>query len=270
MFPLTYKIIRSRLLILLGALLTLSSCTSRDGDFNFFSIEDDENIGAKFKEDILNDPSSFPLLEEKDYPEVYRRVRGIVKKILKSDDILHREEFAWEVAVVKNDTILNAFCTPGGYIYVYTGLLKCLDSEDQLAGVLGHEMAHADLRHSTEQMTRNTGLRIVLKFFFGDGSIIGDMAGGIAGLSFSRDDETEADLQSVRYLYDTDYDPRGVARFFQKMEKEGESLGPMVFLSTHPNPENRVRKIMKEWEQLGKKKGKTYSEEYSMLKDQLP
>lgn len=261
---------RYRLLILLGAFLFLSACTSRDGDFNFFSIEDDENLGARFNDEILNDPLSYPLLEERDYPEVYGRLNAIVTKILKSDELLHREEFAWEVHVLHNDTILNAFCTPGGYIYVYTGLIKYLDSEDQLAGVLGHEMAHADLRHSTEQMTKNTGISIVLKLFFGDGSVLGDMAGGIAGLNFSRGDETEADLQSVHYLYDTDYDPRGVARFFERMEQQGETLGPLVFLSTHPNPENRVKKIMEEWRKLGAKKGNVYREEYQALKEQLP
>ncbi|MFN8155003.1 MAG: M48 family metallopeptidase [Bacteroidia bacterium] len=261
---------RFRLLMLLGALLTLSSCTSRDGDLNFFSIEDDEGLGARFNEEMLNDPSSYPMLDEKEYPEVYSRLNRIVQKILKSDDIYHREEFAWKVHVLQDDTMLNAFCTPGGYIYVYTGLLRYLDSEDQLAGVLGHEMAHADLRHSTEQMTKNTGLKIVLHLLFGDGSVLGDMAGGIAGLSFSRSDETEADLQSVRYLYDTDYDPRGVARFFEKMEQKGETLGPMVFLSTHPNPENRVKRIMEEWKKLGSRKGRTFKDEYQVLKDELP
>ncbi len=261
---------RFRLLILLVATLSLSSCTSRDGDFNFFSIEDDESLGARFNDEILNDPGSYPILNEQNYSEVYDRLNSMVQKILKSDDILHREEFAWKVHILQNDTILNAFCTPGGYIYVYTGLIKYLDSEDQLAGVIGHEMAHADLRHSTEQMTRNTGVKIVLHLFFGDGSVLGDMAGGIAGLSFSRGDETEADLQSVRYLYDTDYDPRGVARFFEKMEQKGETLGPMVFLSTHPNPENRVKKIMEEWKKLGGKKGKTFKDDYQEMKDELP
>lgn len=270
MFPFFHEFIRYRLLILPLVAILLSGCTSRDGDLNFFSIEDDEHLGARYNEQILGDPSSWPVLPEKDYPEVYFHLRTMVDKILKSDDLLHREEFPWKVMVLQDDTTLNAFCTPGGYIYVYTGLIKYLDSEDQLAGVLGHEIAHADLRHSTEQMTKNTGISIVLKLIFGDGSLLGDMAGGMANLTFSRGDETEADLQSVRYLYDTDYDPRGVARFFEKMEQKGESLGPLVFLSTHPNPENRVARIMEEWKMLGSKTGKTYRSAYEKLKSDLP
>jgi beta-barrel assembly-enhancing protease len=248
----------------------MASCTSKDGDLNFFSTEDDVSMGAKFNDEILSDPADYPVLNEKRYPEVYSEIRGIVEKILKSDELLHRDEFEWQVRILENDTVLNAFCTPGGYIYVYTGLIKYLDSEDQLAGVLGHEIAHADLRHSTEQLTKNYGIRLIVKLIFGDGSVLGDVAGGIAGLNFSRGDETEADLQSVRYLYDTEYDPRGVARFFEKMEAKGETMGQLVFLSTHPNPENRVKDIMREWVQLGSRAGKQRKAEYEKLKLRLP
>lgn len=265
-----HQFIRFRLLMAGVLLLSLSGCTSRDGDLNFFSIEDDEQMGARYNEQILGDPKSWPVLPEKEYPLVYAHLNRMVGKILKSEALLHRDEFPWKVLVLEDDTILNAFCTPGGYIYVYTGLIRYLDSEDQLAGVLGHEIAHADLRHSTEQITKSTGINMVVRLIFGDGSVIGDMAGGMANLTFSRSDETEADLQSVRYLYDTDYDPRGVARFFEKMEQQGESLGPLVFLSTHPNPENRVARIMKEWEKLGSRKGETYAAAYRQLKAALP
>ena len=62
-------------------------------------------------------------------------------------------DFDWELKIIHDDETLNAFCAPGGYIYVYTGLIKFLAHEDNLAGVIGHEIAHADLRHSTQQLT---------------------------------------------------------------------------------------------------------------------
>jgi len=270
MLPLIQQIKHLIVWFLPATLLSLGACTSKDGDFNVFSPEEDVAMGARYDAEMLDQSSAYPVLPENEHPEVYKRLRGMVANILSSDDILHRDEFKWEVKVLHDDSVLNAFCTPGGFIYVYTGLIKYLDSEDQLAGVLGHEIAHADLRHSTEQMTKNTGISIILKLIFGDGSLLGDMAGGMANLTFSRGDETEADLQSVRYLYDTDYDPRGVARFFEKMEQKGESLGPLVFLSTHPNPENRVARIMEEWKMLGGKTGKNYRSAYEKLKSDLP
>ncbi len=269
MFPLRLQIIFNPLLISLLLLSLFSSCTSKDGDLNFFSPEDDADLGAQFDAEILSQPDAYPLLDKETHREAYAHLGRIVNHLLESKALLHKEEFKWEVRILLNDTILNAFCTPGGYIYVYTGLIDFLDSEDELAGVLGHEIAHADLRHSTEQMTRNYGIRLFIQFFLGDANLIGNIAGGLAGLTFNRGDETEADLQSVRYLYDTAYDPRGVARFFEKMEAKGESLGSLEFLSTHPSPEKRVQQIMKEWKKLGGKSGKRNQAEYQALRKKI-
>lgn len=251
-------------------LLFLSACQSKDGDFNVFSAEDDVNFGKQYAVQIQNDPGNFPLLDEQEYPEVYQTVRSITQSITQSKHLYYPDDFTWEVHIIKSDSVMNAFCTPGGYIYVYTGLIKFLDSEDQLAGVLGHEIAHADLRHSTEQMSKQYGIGLLLRLIFGSSSTLGDIAGSLANLGFSRSDETEADMQSVIYLNDTEYDPRGVARFFQKLEARGETLGPLQFLSTHPNPENRVEKIFDKWKSLGSKKGKTYELRYAKLKRSLP
>ncbi len=263
-------LLRLKLLAGLFLILLLSACQSKDGDFNVFTTEDDVNFGKQFVAQIQNNPVDFPLLNEQQYPEAYESIRNITHSIIQSPHLLYADEFKWEVHIIENDSVLNAFCTPGGYIYVYTGLIKYLDSEDQLAGVLGHEIAHADLRHSTEQMTKQYGIGLLLRLIFGNGSSVGDIAGSLVNLSFSRHDESEADMQSVVYLYDTDYDPRGVARFFEKLEAKGETLGPLQFLSTHPNPENRVEKILKRWKSLGSKKGERHIERYKKMKKSLP
>ena len=256
--------------LLLLALLFLNGCRSKDGDLNFFSAADDIGIGKRYATQIENDPREFPLLNEQEYAGAYKALRNITFKIIHSPHLLYRDDFAWEVHIIHNDTVLNAFCTPGGYIYVYTGLIKYLDSEDQLAGVLGHEIAHADLRHSTEQMTKRYGTGLLLRLIFGSSSSISGVAGSLMSLGFSRHDESEADMQSVVYLYDTDYDPRGVARFFQKLQSVGETLGPLQFLSTHPNPENRVEQIFAKWKELGSRKGERYIDRYRLLKESLP
>lgn len=248
----------------------LGGCTDENGTINVFDVQEDVDLGKQFNEQILSDPHQYPILDRKENEELYQDIDALVNDILKSKAIKHRNDFKWEVFIIKNDSILNAFATPGGYVYVYTGLIKYLDSKDQLAGVLGHEIAHADLRHSTEQLTKSYGLSLLIKFFFGDNGTLANMAGNLVGLQFSRADETEADMQSVIYLYDTKYDPRGVARFFEKMEAQGETLGPLVFLSTHPNPENRVQKIMLKWKELGSKKGVSDKEGYEEIKKLLP
>jgi beta-barrel assembly-enhancing protease len=251
----------------LGALCLIIACSG--GSINVFSPGDDAELGKKMAEELYAGSADFPMLDATEYPEAYLHLNRITDKILASKHIRHRNEFAWQVHIVDNDTVLNAFCTPGGYIFVYTGLIRFLKSEDQLAGVLGHEIAHADMRHSTEQLTKTYGVRIITQLIAGESTVVGNVADQLLSLGFSRHDENEADLQSVNYLYDTDYDARGVARFFERMSETGHP-GQLQFLSTHPNPENRIRNIIEHWQMLGGKTGKTFEKEYQQLIRALP
>jgi predicted Zn-dependent protease len=165
--------------------------------------------------------------------------------------------------IIKDDTTQNAFCTPGGFIYIYTGLIKYLESEDQLAGVMGHEMAHAEKRHSTDAMTREFGIDILLKIAFGDSANqLINIGKGLTQLKYGRDAETEADMCSVEWLYKTSYNAVGAAGFFEKIERQGNTSSIPEFLSTHPNPNNRIANMKKRWQELGSKTGKTYTERF--------
>lgn len=250
-------------------IMLLSSCGD-EGIVAYVSTDLDKMIGEQVKNQINDNPEQFKILEEDEYPKAYARLNHIKSEILNSGMVKHKEDFTWELKIVDDTTILNAFCVPGGYIYVYTGLIKYLDSEDQLAGVMGHEIAHADLRHSTRQLVQSYGLSLLIKFIFGfDGGGLVNIAANLAGLKFSRSHESEADKQSVIYLYHTDYDARGVKGFFEKLNKENKNPQIIEFLSTHPEPDNRIQKIDDEFRMLGGKEGKTYSREYEDLKKSL-
>jgi beta-barrel assembly-enhancing protease len=218
-------------------------------------ISEDVKIGAQTSQEIANNTEEFPLLPESGNEQVYNYVRGITTKILNSSSIKHRKDFPWVVKIIKDDKTLNAFCTPGGYIYVYTGLIKYLDSEDQLAGVLGHEIAHADNRHSMQQIVQLYGIQAlasigaqVLTKNSGESTqkaavTVAQVTTALVGLKFSRAHETGADVSSVHYLCSTDYNAAGSAAFFEKISKEPT---PPEWLSTHPNPANRVQNIYNE------------------------
>ena len=249
--------------------LLLASCGD-EGVVTYLSTDIDKMIGEQVKEQINDNPDQFKILDSDDYPNVYERLNHIRIEILNSGMIKHKNDFAWELRIVDDTAVLNAFCVPGGYIYVYTGLIKFLDSEDQLAGVMGHEIAHADLRHSTRQLIQSYGISLLVKFIFGyDGGGLVNIAANLAGLKFSRSHESEADLQSVKYLYHTEYDARGVKGFFEKLNKENKNPEIVEFLSTHPEPENRIQKIDDEFKLLGGKEGKIFSKEYEQLKKSL-
>ena len=166
--------------------------------------------------------------------------------ILASGNVTHKDDFTWELFIVHDDNVQNAFCTPGGYIYVYTGLIKYLDNATSLAGVMGHEIAHADKRHSTEAMTKQYGISTLVSVLLGENqNQLSDIAQSLVGLTFSRENETEADKYSVRYLCPTVYRANGAGEFFSKIIALGGTQIP-EFLSTHPNPDNRVSTINSE------------------------
>ncbi len=220
----------------------------RGGGFNIFSIQQDLDLGKQVSAEIENNPKQYPLLAETGRngknEQAYAYLRGVVDRILNSGKVTYRKEFPWRVKIIHNDTTLNAFCVPGGYIYVYTGLIKYLDTEDQLAGVLGHEIAHADKRHSTRQMTTQYGQKLVLDVVLGrNQGALTQIAQGLLGLRYSRSHENEADQYSVEYLCGTPYRSDGAAGFFQKMLSNKQGGGAPEFLSTHPNPQNRVQQI---------------------------
>ncbi|NUQ82556.1 MAG: M48 family metalloprotease [Bacteroidetes bacterium] len=260
-------------LIFLSLMIVTGAGCSSVKNANMYSVEDDKKLGQRIEQQIADKPGEYPVLPESQYPAAYQHLRRITSTILNGGAVKHKNDFEWKVQIIRDDNTLNAFCTPGGYIYVYTGIIKYLESEDQLAGVMGHEIAHADNRHSTEQMTKAQGANILIVL----GSwLIGRDISGIANplasltlLKYGRDDETEADVFSVKYLYPTEYDARGAARFFEKMVKAGNRGGP-EFLSTHPDPGNRVAKITDEWTKMGSKAGGTFSDRYNDFKRSLP
>lgn len=249
------------------------SCTDDEGNstgLNLFSLQDDKEFGAQVAAEIESDPQTYPILDSADYPEAYGHLHRITDNILNSGKVQYKDEFVWQTKIIEDDSVLNAFCTPGGYIYVYSGLIKFLESEDELAGVMGHEIAHADERHSTQALTKQYGTEVLFAILFGnDPGALAQIAKGMLSLQYSRTNETEADMRSVEYLYETEYDARGVARFFQKLIDAGVVEGP-EFLSTHPNPTNRVEAIMDKWTELGGKSGGTFEDRYKEFKNSLP
>jgi len=265
------RIFSFKLVLIVITLVFLGSCKDNNG-VNIFSVEDDMQLGLQMEQEIQGDPAAYPLLDRTQYPEAYQHLEAVRDAILGTGLVEYDDKFEWSVHIIMNDTVLNAFCTPGGYIYFYSGIIKYLDNEAQFAGVMGHEMAHASLRHSTQQMTKAYGLEILLQVVLGQNpnllaQMAADLAAGVSMLAFSRDDEYESDEYSVKYLYETSYDARAVAGFFEKMD----ATSPMPeFLSTHPNPGNRIEKIYEIWQELGGKEGEEYTERYQQFKNSLP
>ena len=168
-------------------------------------------------------------------------------------------EYPWEFHCV-NDRSINAFALPGGYVYVNRGAMETADNEGELAAVMAHELSHVALRHGTNQATKaqaaQAGVGIFGALFGGStgGALLTELGSFTAGgvlLKYSRGAETQADVMGTQVLYDSGYDPRAMAQFFEKLNQETKGKNPPEFLSDHPNPENRVQRVDEEIVKLG-------------------
>lgn len=258
------------------SMFLFSSCSDNDGVI--FSIQDDLNLGQQVSEEVDSTYRAQGKLLERNSSnaQAYQNLDRIVNRILSSGAVKYQQEFPWTVKIIREDETLNAFATPGGYIYVYTGLIQYLEDEDHFAGVLAHEIAHADKRHSIKQLQRDYGISLLLSVALGNDAgtlqqIAAQLAGNLTGLKFGRDAETEADEMSVDYLGGTDYYAcDGAAGFFIKLEQEAQQQpGIPEFLSTHPNPGNRIQNIEQLASQKGCKTSSAPNNDFNQLKNAL-
>ncbi len=234
--------------VLLTTLPLFYSC--QDG-VNIFSKSDDVDLGKQLNQEIHNNSAEYPIYHGDPSVKNYINQR-IFSEVLSSPQIESKDIYPYQMEIIDDDSTLNAFALPGGFIYVYTGLLKYLDSEAALAGVLGHEIAHAELRHATQRMTAQYGVSFLLSLILGEDpstleQIASNLFVGLAFLANSRSDESQADRYSFKYLQDTRYYAGGVKFFFEEMRNDGlvssNSSKIETFLSTHPDPISRIDDI---------------------------
>lgn len=265
-------------LLFLACILSLSitSCDPENSTPNLFTLSDDAAFGMQMKDEMLSNPSEFPILDPIAYPKAYDYMERIKGELIASGEVAYVDQFPWEIYIIDKD-IVNAFATPGGYLYFFTGLIEELENEAQLTGVLAHEMAHCARRHSTNQMTKAYGLQLLISIVIGGNptqlaAIAGELANGLATLAFSRNHEHEADEYAVRYISNGTggQDPRAMGDFFAILKKlEGDVARQPVFLSTHPDPEDRQEKILEHWNTYSGKDGQYYEERFTDFKQAL-
>lgn len=182
-------------------------------------------------------------------PELQRYVESIGMRLARGSE---RPNLPWHFAVVDQPAI-NAFALPGGYIYLTRGILPFLNSEGEMAGVLGHEIGHVTARHSAQQYTKATtaGIGVTLLSIFVPEARpfqnLTETALGVLFLKYGRDDELQADQLGVKYTASTGWDPAGVAGMLRTLarldEATGSRKGVPNWLSTHPAPADRVAKV---------------------------
>jgi len=220
--------------------------------WNLFSPNQDVEMGRQVAQDAER---QLVMLNDRRVDDYLNRLGGRLAEKAPG------ERYPYQFRAV-NDRTINAFALPGGFLYVNRGTIEAAQDEAQLAGVIGHEIGHVALRHGTNQASKSYAAQVPLAVLGGVlgsnsiGSVMAQIGAGFAVnsilLKYSREAERQADIVGTQILYDTGYDPRAIAQFFEIIAREskGGGRGPEWF-SSHPNPENRMGKVQEEVEKLG-------------------
>jgi predicted Zn-dependent protease len=208
---------------------------------NFIPVSIDVEIGALLEEQVCAQESA-RLMDSLKANSKVTATKQIFEKLTQSGMLNHHTDFNWTIHFIQDDSTVNAFCLPGGHIFVYSGLLNLTDNDAEIAGVLGHEIAHAELRHSLEQLIQQYSLQLIAENLLGiNGSWFG-VGLQLAQLKFSRSDEEAADIYAYHLLQFNQIDTDALVSFFKKMDQSKPSQ-ISAFLSTHPDTEKRIQTI---------------------------
>jgi len=215
------------------------------------SREVEQEAGKQYAQ-VLSNASKKGLLNEN--PQQVQRVRAIAARLIPQVSVFRDDapKWKWEVNVLTSKDV-NAWCMPGGKIAVYTGLIDRLKlSDDELAAVMGHEIAHALREHARERMGRQMATQTattvgaialgVLTGVYIDPQTAGTFTQAMFVLPNSRENEQEADLIGIELAARAGYDPRAAITLWQKMAQAAGG-GPPEWLSTHPSHETRLREL---------------------------
>lgn len=210
-----------------------------------------EQSAAKQYGQMLQQADAKRALARSDHPQLLR-LRAIAARLIPHAMRFNprAREWKWEINLIGSRQI-NAFCMPGGKIAFYTGILDQLKlTDDEVAMIMGHEIAHALREHARERMAKSTLTNLgatLLGELVGGGQYAGAfrLGGDLLNLKFSRSDETEADVVGLDIAARAGYDPRAGISLWQKMMAANRNAPP-EFLSTHPAGDSRIKDIQRQ------------------------
>ncbi len=203
-------------------------------------------------------------------PEMNAAMDKVVSSLMAGRDT---GPYRIEVAIARNPAV-NAISLPGGKIIVFMGLIEKTATPEELAGVLAHEVQHIVRRHSTKRIIEDSSTSLIIAALSGD--VTGAMVYGAKGahtialLRYSRQDEDEADVEGAKMLIAAGIDPEAMARFLERLKKRGNLP---EFLSTHPDLEERIKRIRQIGEDRGQKEYRSHlltSQEWNRLRCKTP
>ncbi|MCA4775760.1 M48 family metalloprotease [Empedobacter stercoris] len=221
-----------------------SSINELTGEKQYISLTKDDEIAIGINSAPQMAQEFGGLSQNSQYQEIVKRVGA---KVVNNSDA-HKTNYPFQFYVLADNRTVNAFALPGGPIFITEALLTRLQSEDQLAGVLGHEVGHVIARHSAEQMSKqelSQGIAGAAGVAAGDvnSAYYAQVVANMVNMKYGRDDELESDDLGVRFMIQAGYNPEALIGVMDILEEASGGSQVPEFQSTHPSPSNRREKI---------------------------
>ena len=179
--------------------------------------------------------------------EAQKFVKGVGQRIVQQS-AAKETPYQYDFHLLYDPEVVNAFALPGGQVFITQALFNQLETEDQLAGVFGHEIGHVVARHGAERIAKQeltqglTGAAVIASGDYQTAQAA-QMIASLVNMSYGRDQELQSDDLGVRFMVESGYDPEALVGVMQILEKASGGSQQPEFMSTHPSPENRVQRI---------------------------
>jgi predicted Zn-dependent protease len=231
--------------ILAASCISIAGCTTNPStgknQFLLYSPEQVAQISEHAKPELTKQYGG-----QVQSAELRKYVTGVGKRLARNVESEYKD-LDWEFTTLNSD-VINAFALPGGKVFITRGLLEKLSNEAEVAAVLGHEIGHVTARHIDERMTQQAAIETGVQV--GGGLTKSDIASAALGLvgqgymlKFSRDQESEADMQGLKYMTKAGYNPQGMEGVLHVLIDASKGGSQPEILSTHPNPERRLQDV---------------------------
>ncbi len=241
-----FLLLISSSLFLMGCGTIMYNAATQRKEFIMISTQEEITMGANLHTGLLKE---FKLSQNKEQMDRLKRVGA--KVVLVSD----RQDYKYQFFLIEEDE-LNAFTTPGGNVYVYSGLMNKLQSDEAVSGVIAHEIGHCAARHVVKKYQASVGYDTIASLIFNHVqmssvtkqvlSLSSNVVMNLVFSSYSRQDEYEADRLAVKYMHLSGFNPRGMVEALQLLKKESQGSEGFLILRSHPYLDDRIKAVKEE------------------------
>ncbi len=238
------------LAVAVSVLLSQGCATTTGQDLNLLSPQEEAQIGKQFSAEVEKESK---VLQN---PAIQAYVQRVGQRLAAMSPRQNDVQYTFEV-IDAPDTV-NAFALPGGYIYVYTGLLRLCENEAELAAVMAHEIGHVAAYHHGEAITRQVGFSMLAELALGENpgaaaQVLSTLVGNGVGAAYSREQERQADQLGMDILVRAGYRPDAMVTFMQKLQaedqKSGGSAAGLPIFASHPPTDERLQRLQMQLQQ---------------------